>query len=453
MNAISDILIHPGDGEFDRYLTGWNTRIVHRPDYIVAARTPEQIEDAVRFAAERRLPIHVQSTGHGALAVCTGGLLIDCSGIAGIEIDSSRKSALVGPGTRWQDLLNAAQKHGLAGLAGSAGRVGVVGYALGGGAGWLARGYGLCSDKIEEVEIVTADGARRWVSAEAEPELLWALRGGGANFGVVTSMRLQLVPTPTIYAGAIYWPMDKSLEVLTAYRELLQDVPNDFGSSVAFLLFPAEAPVPEPLRDTPVVGVRLCCPGDREPPNSLLAPMRNIDGAVLDTMRAMPFCEIGSLTMDSPLDLPRIGYSESLSALTDETIEGLAEVLTPGAPFAGLELRHTAGGKARPPESHAGLAYWDSSFLLFCISVTPDPATEAKAEAFGKRLDALLRPVRTNTNPFTFLLTQRTPVGDGEAARVRQAFHPTHYARLAELKKRYDPDNLFGGDRNIPPAK
>jgi len=200
MNALADLLVRPGDEEFERYCAGWNTRIVHRPDYIVAARTPEHVEEAVHFAAERRLPIRVQTTGHGALAACAGGLLIDCSGIAGIEIDPSRQSALVGPGTRWQDLLDAAQEHGVAGLAGSAGRVGVVGYALGGGAGWLARGYGLCSDKIEAAEITTADGVRRWVSAEAEPELLWGLRGGGANFGVVTSMRLQLVPTPTIYA-------------------------------------------------------------------------------------------------------------------------------------------------------------------------------------------------------------------------------------------------------------
>jgi len=452
MNALADCLIRPEDEEFDRRCSGWNTRIVHRPDYVIAARTPEHVEEAVRFAAQRRLPIRVHATGHGALAACVGGLLIDTSGIAGVEIDPSRKSALVGAGVRWQELLDAAQEHDLAGLAGSGSTVGVVGYALGGGAGWLARRYGLCSDRIEAAEVTTADGVRRWVSAEAEPDLLWALRGGGANFGVVTALRLQLVPAATVYAGAIYWPMAKAREVLSAYREWLAEVPSDLGSAVAFLQYPAAAPVPEPVRGTPVVALRLCCSGDSEQADHLLAPMRKIAGAVLDTMRVMPFCEIGSVSMDSPLDLPRIGFSESLSVLTDQMIAALPEVLTPGAPFIAMELRHTAGGAARPPESYEGLGYWSSSFLFFGMSVTPDPDSELAAVALGERLNAVLKPSRTGTNALTFLLPQQTPKGGGEVERVRQAYRPTHYARLVELKNRYDPDNLLGGDRNIPPA-
>lgn len=452
MNSLASILFRPGDEEFVRRCSGWNARIAHRPDYVVAARTPADVQEAVRFAAERSLSIRVQATGHGALAAYDDGVLIDTSGIGGVEVDSTQECAVLGAGVRWQEVLDAAHTHGLAGLAGSSPDVGVVGYALGGGAGWLARGHGLCSDMIEAAEVTTANGVQRWVSADSEPDLLWALRGGGGNFGVVTALRLRLVPSSGVYAGAIYWPMAQAREVLTAYREWLALVPSDLGSAIAFLQYPAGAPVPEPVRGKPVVALRVCFPRGPEQAENVLAPMRRIAGVVLETTRSMPFCEIGSVTMDSPLHLPRIGYSESICELTDQMIAALPEILIPGAPFIAMELRHAAGGAARPPVGHEGLGYWDSPFLFFGMSVTPDPETELAAANLGERLDEILKPSSTGTNALTFLLHQYTPGGRGEVERVKQAYRPTHYARLAELKKQYDPDNLLGGDRNIPPA-
>ena len=172
MPPLSDSLFRPGTEEYARLCCGWNTRVLHKPEYAIAAQSPEQVQDAVRFAADRGLPIRVQSTGHGVLAASNGGMLIDTSGIGGVRIDPSHQIAEIGAGVRWQELLDIAQGHGLAGLAGSASPVGVVGYALGGGAGWLARRYGLCSDMIDAAEVVTVDGNRRWVSADAEPDLL-----------------------------------------------------------------------------------------------------------------------------------------------------------------------------------------------------------------------------------------------------------------------------------------
>ena len=167
MKTFTDVLLSRDHSEYSRYCTGWNNRIVHRPDFVVAASNGHHLQDAVRFAAERSLPIRVQATGHGALAAYEGGVLIDTSAIGGIQIDPDRRIATLGAGVQWQQLLDAAQPLGLAGLAGSSGGVGVVGYALGGGAGWLARRYGLCSDMIEAAEITTADGVRRWVEAVA----------------------------------------------------------------------------------------------------------------------------------------------------------------------------------------------------------------------------------------------------------------------------------------------
>jgi len=452
MNALASSLIRPESEEFVGRCSGWNTRIAHRPDYVVAARTPADVQEAVRFAAERSLPIRVQATGHGALDAYDGGVLIDTSGIGGVEIDSSQQCAVLGAGVRWQALLDTAQAHGLAGLAGSSPAVGVVGYALGGGAGWLARGYGLCSDMIEAAEVTTADAVQRWVSADSDPDLLWALRGGGGNFSVVTALRLRLVPLSVVHAGAIYWPMAQAREVLTAYREWLAEVPSDLGSAIAFLQYPAGAPVPEPVRGKPVVALRVCFPGGQEQAEKVLAPMRRIAGIVLDTTRSMPFSEIGSVTMDSPLHLPRIGYSESICELTDQIIAALPEVLIPGAPFIAMEMRHAAEGAARPSVGHEGMGYWDSPFLFFGMSITPDAETELAAANLGERLDAILKPSRTGTNVLTFLLHRHTPEGRGEVERVKRTYRPAHYARLAELKKQYDPDNLLGGDRNIPPA-
>ena len=173
MSRFTNVLFNRDHSEYARYCTGWNKRIVHRPDFVAAASDGQHVEDAVRFAVERNLPIRVQSTGHGALAAYEGGLLIDTSAIGGIEINPERRIATLGAGIRWQQLLDAAQPFGLAGLAGSSGGVGVVGYALGGGAGWLARRHGLCSDMIEAAEITTADGVRRWVDAESDSDLLW----------------------------------------------------------------------------------------------------------------------------------------------------------------------------------------------------------------------------------------------------------------------------------------
>ena len=448
--GLAGVLLRPDDEGFRPRCSGWNTRIVHRPDYVVAASNPEHVQEAVRFAAARGMPIRVQATGHGALAAYDGGLLIDTSGLGGVAIDPGKQCAEVGAGVRWQELLDVAQGHGLAGLSGSAAFVGVVGYALGGGAGWLARRYGLCSDAIEAAEVTTVDGAQRWVSAESEPDLLWALRGGGGNFGVVTALRLRLVPAPVVYAGAVYWPIARAREVLAAYREWLAEGPSDLGSAVAFLQYPADAPVPEPVRGTPVVALRVCHPGAvEEEAVRVIARMRAISGVVLDTVRPMPYREIGTVTMDSPRPLPRIGYSESVRELADPVIEGLPEVLTPGAPFLAMELRHTAGG-ARPPAGHEGLGYWGSNFLFFGMSVTPDATVERAAAELGERLDAVLQPYRSGTNAFTFLLPQHTPVDSAE--RVRHVYRPDHYARLARLKARYDPANLLGADRNIPPS-
>jgi FAD/FMN-containing dehydrogenase len=452
MKSFENALLQKEHAEFARYCSGWNKRFKHRPDFVVAASSGKHVQDAVRFAAERGLLIRVQATGHGALAEYEGGVLIDTSAIGGVEIDQARRTATLGAGVRWRELLDAAQPFGLTGLAGSSAGVGVVGYALGGGNGWLARRYGLCSDTIEAAEITTADGVRRWIDDVSEPDLLWGLRGGGSNFGIVSALRLRLVANPVVFAGAIYWPMAGAAEILSAYRDWIASAPPEMGSAIAFLQIPSAAPVPQALRGNPVVAFRLCHPGATEEAVAAIAPMRKIPGVLLDTTRSMPFREIGAVSLDSPLELSWIGYSQSLQGISPKIIAGLPEILKAGAAYQFMELRRAGAGVATPPPGYEGMGYWQSPFLFMGRSVHSDPASAMRSKYLGEQLDELFSSDSTGMNAFTFLLDQHTPACAGEVERVRTTFSADHYARLATLKKAFDPKNLMGCDRNVPPA-
>ena len=175
------------------------------------------------------------------------------------------------------------------------------------------------------------------------------MKGGGGNFGVVTTLRLRLVAQPMVYAGAIYWPIAKARDLLTAYRDWIATSPADMGSAVAFIQYPAIAPVPEPVKGVPVVALRICHPGSAEDAKRAISPFHKIAGSILDTTRMMPFREIGSVTMDSPLHLPRIGYSESFHEISDRIIDELPQALSPGSPFLAMELRNRPGEVLRAP--------------------------------------------------------------------------------------------------------
>jgi hypothetical protein len=212
--------------------------------------------------------------------------------------------------------------------------------------------------------------------------------------------------------------------------------------------------VPEPVKGVPVVALRVCHPGSAEDAKRALSPFRKISGSILDTGRVMPYREIGGVTMDSPLHLPRIGYSESLREISDRVIDGLPQALPPGSPFLAMELRNgPGGGIAHAESSHEGLGYWSSPLLFMGMSVTPNATKEHAALEMGRRLDAVFAGDRTGTNAFTFLLPEHTPEDTSGKVRVAMTFQPTYYARLAALKKRYDPGTLLGGDRTIMPCE
>lgn len=421
---------------YDEVCTGWNSRIRHRPEVVIAPADAADVQAAVRFAAELSLPVRVQSTGHGALAPAEGGLLIDTSGLTGIRLDPVARTAEIGAGIRWQELLEAAHPHGLAGLSGSSGNVGVTGYALTGGSGWLARKYGLCADTILAAEIVTANGRLRWVDADREPELWQAVRGGGPNVGVVTKLRLRLFEVPRVYAGATYWPIESAPEIFALYREWAGGTPLELTSALTFLQYPASPALPEPLRNRTLVALRAAYAGGAGGAEELLRPLRSRPGVVLDTFREMPYREIDTVTNDPVKPMPRTGYSTAVTELP----EALVELAKPGESFVTLEARHVAGEGAR-------LGATGAEFLVYTMAVTPDETSVAEAGEFGRRVEAACAPWRTGQNLLSFLLAPAE--AGGLAEQVAGALPGEYRGRLAEVKAHYDPAGLFGGDRRL----
>ncbi|GAA4207052.1 FAD-binding oxidoreductase [Actinocatenispora rupis] len=433
----------PGDPGYDELCSGWNSRVRHRPDLAVAATDPADVAAAVRLAGAFGLSVRVQGTGHGALLPQYGGVLV-ATRIGGATVDPAGRTVTVGAGTRWQDVLAAAAPYGLAGLTPPAPSVGVTGYALGGGAGWFARRYGLCSDSVLAAEVVTADGRIRWVDGDSEPELFRGLRGADDNLGIVTRLRLRLFPIAEIYGGARYWPIERAAEIIGRYREWTGTVPDDTTSSVAFMQFPASPKLPEPLRGKAVVGVRAVHLGPGGP--DVLAPLRALPGELTDSYRTMPVTDIGSITNDSTAPLPRIGYSRGLSDVDDKLTGRLVDAAHPGATYGALELRHAGGAHAH---DDPGLGYDGAGFLLFTMAVTPDDAAVRGAEEFAAALTAATADHLAPRNLMSFLLAPPGPVDMAE--RVRGVFAPWYYERLAALKSEYDPAGMFGGDRPIVP--
>ncbi|MFI6324525.1 FAD-binding oxidoreductase [Nonomuraea sp. NPDC050556] len=425
-----DGLVRPGDADYAALCAAWNVAVEHQPAYVVAAESAEQVRDAVAFAAANGLRVRVQGTGHGAISPATGDeLLISTARLNDVLIDPETSSALVGAGAKWRAVIDAAFPHGLAPLVGSASDVGVAGYSLGGGMGFLCRKYGLASDAIMEAHVVTGDGELVW----ADEELLWALRGGGPNFGVVTALRTRLVPAAQIYAGALYWPVQSTREVLYGYRDWVASAPIELVSAAGVLHVPDLPMIPEPMRGQSFARVCVChCGPDFSGVDALLAPLRAIPGLMADMTGVIPFTRVDEITQDPEQPLPFTIRGEMLTELTDGVLDHLVEVAPrETSPYILTLLRHCAGMPARP-----GLAYADAAFALEAVCAPPTP----DALAFCDRLSAAVAHAATGGVPFNFVASPE---------QVKLAYTSEYAERLLQLRKRYDPAGLFGGDRML----
>ncbi|HLT59666.1 MAG TPA: FAD-binding protein, partial [Microlunatus sp.] len=367
-------LIEPAAEEYDAARTGFQTYRPLRPDLIAVPETVDDLAAAVRIGAGRGLPIAVQATGHGTPDGPETGLLITTSRLTGVRIDPERRTALVDAGADWGTVVAAAAGHGLAGLAGNARTVGAVGYTVGGGLGPLGRRYGFAADHVRSVELITAAGEPLTVTADSDPDLFWAVRGGGGNFGVVARIELDLFPVDRLYGGMLIFDTPLLERGMRTWREWLETVPDQVTSTAVVVPFPDLPQLPPPLRGRHVLSVRVTVSEDVERGEELVRPLREIGEPLVDTLRVLPYAEIATINNDPTEPAASRTAGALLDDLDPAVITELLAAAGPGTERPPvIELRHLGGAVARPPAVPNAIDHRDAGFLLGLVSPLPVP--------------------------------------------------------------------------------
>lgn len=419
-------------------ITTFNLAVTHRPAVVVGATSADDVAAAVRWSVERRLPVAVQSTGHGPVRGADGAVLVTTSRMQGVTVDPVRRTATAAAGARWADVVAATAPHGLAPLSGSSSQVGVVGYTLGGGMGSLAREHGFAADHVHRVELVTADGRVRRVDEHSDPDLFWAVRGGKGNFGIVTSLEFGLVPVSEIYGGSVFFAGGSASAVLHAFRTWAPTLPEQATTSVALMRMPPLEELPEMLRGQFVVALRFAFTGDPDEGQSLLAPMLAAGEVLIAGVGPMPYSQADMIHQDPTEPMPVWERGRLLRELPEEAVETLLAVAGPDVdiPLALVEMRLMGGAMARQPRVPNAVSGRDAAFSLFMVGPL-FPGLEEAVPAVGSAVLDAMTPWLTGTGQLNFLGDALTP----EAVAV--AWAPDAHRRLLEVKARVDPDNVF----------
>ena len=436
--AVSGIVAVPDSPEFAEETFAFNAATVHRPDVVLGAADAQDIAAGVKWAADRRLPVSVQSTGHGAESAVEGGLLITTRRLQDVQIDPVERTARVGAGVKWRTVLEASVPHGLIGLHGSSTDVGVVGYTVGGGLPVLGRAHGFAADHVRSMEVVTADGALRRIDAEAEAELFSLMRGGKGNFGIVTALEFSLFPLGDFYGGGIMYPGADAAAIITAFREWLPTLPDAASPSISLLRLPDMEFVPPPLRGQFVVHLRFAFLGNREDGDELLAPMRAVSTPLMDTAGPMSYLDVDQIHMDPADPLPFTDAGALLKDFGEDAAEELLRLAGDGTecPLLLIELRPLGGALSRGGVLPDAVSGRDAAFLLFLLGFRLPPVLPAVTQSIREIL-AAMAPYSTG---YTLVNFHGEP-GD-EADRAR-AWPPAVYQRMRAAKSSYDPGNLL----------
>jgi FAD/FMN-containing dehydrogenase len=430
-----------GDGGWDEARATFNTLDDQRPALIVTPADVADVVAVVGFARERGLRVAPQRTGHNAtpLGDLSGSVLLRTDALRAVTFDTARRIARVGAGVTWGEVVPALAEFGLAALHGSTPDVSVAGYATGGGVGWYGRAFGLAAHSLTAVDLVTADGRFRRVGARHEPELFWALRGGGGgNFGVITAVEFRVFPVPDLHAGALFFPWERSAEVLHAWRDWTSTVGEETTSVARMMQFPPTPDVPEPLRGRAFAVVEVAHLGTEVDGERLLEPLRGL-GPVLDTVAAVGPADLADLHMDPTEPLPYETDHHLLADLTAAAIDDLVDAVGPGSGsgLISVEVRHLGGALAR--DGGGALARLPGEYLVFGVGAAPD---EAAGRAVREWLDAMLAATAPLASGLYLNFTER-PVS------IDRLFDATTLGRLAAVRAEVDPDGLFRANHPI----
>jgi FAD binding domain/Berberine and berberine like len=444
-SRLGDRVVGPQDPGWNEARRAWNLAVDQHPAAVARPESAQDVVAVVEVARDHGLRVAPQGSGHGAAprASLEGSVLVDMSRMNAVEIDAESRRARLQAGAQWQHVVGPAADVGLAGLSGSAPDVCVTGYALGGGAGWMVRRYGLAANSIRAAEVVTADGRHARVDANSEPDLFWALRGGGGSFGVVTALELELFSVPELYAGVLFWPQERAAEVLATWHQWTADLPVEMSSLGRLLNVPPLEEIPEPVRGRSFVVVEAAWLGDEASGSQQLAPLRELDPQ-MDTFAMIAPPGLAALHMDPPEPVPGVGDGMSLRDFPAEAIEAVVAAAGPetDSPLLSLEVRHLGGAAGQANPEHGALAAIDAPYTLFAVGMAANPQMK---QAVTQRLDqvqAALAPWDAGR----FLNFTERP------APTERMFTDETYRRLRDVKSKYDPDNVIQANHEIPPV-
>ena len=443
-------MLLPEDEGYDKARQTWDVKTFDQhPAMVIMPANTSDVQTAVTFAHEQNLPIGVQGGGHGHPYPVNNALLVNFANMTGIQIDAEAATARIEPGVLSKALAQSAHASGLAPLNGFAGSVGVVGYMLGGGIGWLARQYGPAAASLRSVELVTADGKLLQADESNHPDLLWGLRGGGGNFGIVTSLECALYPVKDIFAGQVVYSIEQRKEILNAYLKWTETVPDNLTSALRITHFPTSPDLPPPIRGKSAMLIMACYNGEDTEGKALLSPMRSLGTVLLDTFARIPYSQVATIANDPDDAPPLFLYNESgaFQTFASKDIDALVAIAgNRGSGIFQTEIRHLGGALARQPEDAMAFNCRYANFYLDVQATAPSPDQLTEGKRSIATLMQALHPEMMEETLINFLDS-----GNVGPYLTRVAYSPANYQRLRTLKDRYDAKDVFRFNHNISP--
>ena len=436
-------VFEPGQDGWDLARQAFNLAIPQDPELVVAPANADDVAAVIRFAREQGLRVAPQRTGHnaGALGSLENTILLKTEKLHEVEIDPESGRARVGAGAKWEHVVPKASELGFAALHGSTPDTGVVGYTLGGGMGWYGRKHGLAVNRVLAIELVTADGELLRVDEDNHPDLFWALRGGGGNFGVVTAIEFTLHPQEQVYAGTLFFAPERAGEVFKAWNQWLKDIPEEITSVAKVMNFPPLDVIPEPVRGKSFALIQAVFLGSEEEGAKLLEPLRAL-GPEMDTFASVPPVGIAELAMDPPDPVPYFSGAALVGDLSDEAIDEFVAMAAPGSPLLLAELRHLEGEMGRSSGEYGCTDMLPGKFSAFGVGMVMGPEMGAALKAHLGKLHDVLAPHQVGSY-CNFI---------EEPVDVTGFYNEQALERLRKVKAQYDADNVIRANHEVEAA-
>jgi hypothetical protein len=430
------------DSDWDEARQAWNLAADQQPEAVALVESADDVSKVIRFARENGLKVTGQGTGHGAMALGSldGVILVKTERMREVVIEGEK--ARVEAGGLAEDVAEAASGQGMSSMPGTSPNVGVTGYTLGGGLSWFGRKYGWACNRVSAIELVTADGEPRTVDAASDPDLFWALRGGGGGYAIVTALHLELLPISEAYAGALLLPAELTHDALHVYHEWARRVPEEVGSMVRMMNLPPIPDVPEVIRGKKFLQIAATCIGTKEEGEAAIGPLRKIGEPLMDTFDQIPATGLTRIAMDPEPPIPGVGHHSVLSELTDEAIDAFYEAAGPesDSPLLLAELRHLGGALARPAENGGALDKLDGEFVMLGIGMLMDPAMRDPIKGQLDKLADAIKPWTAEGGYFNYA---------ERPCDVDAILPPETCQRLAQVKRSWDPDDLIRANHSV----